>query len=326
MGSRPFSSADPFLQIIVLFLISFVSVGIFLVMGQGLISFFWGIDVLAQQDVLSDFSNPQIVQINRVLLLFQHLGLFIVPAVVFSKLVSTRWTDHLGFRGLPMSLLVASGIVIVCCLPLINALAWINELIAFPRFLSGLEALLSSMEDSAARLTEAITQVDDVPTLLFNLLVVALIPALGEEMIFRGLILPIVQKWTGKLHAAVWISALLFSAMHLQFYGFLPRLVLGALLGYLFVYTRSLWAPIIAHFVNNALALVLLFLIARGKITADLDTFEPELSDLIALIFSLLLAGSILYFIFRKRSALASKEPDQMPEQKETGSDKSDPV
>ena len=122
-------------------------------------------------------------------------------------------------------------------------------------------------------------------------------------------------------------AALLFSAMHFQFYGFLPRLVLGALLGYLFVYSRSIWAPILSHFVNNALALVLLFLIARGQITADLDTFEPQPSDLITLIVSLAIVGSLLYFIFRRRPAvLASTESDQILEKKETGSDESDPV
>lgn len=327
MGSRPFSNADPFLQLIVLFLIMFVSVALVLVMGQGLISLLWGIDIMTQQDALMDFSNPQIIHVNRILLLFQHLGLFIIPAIIFAKLISFDWKDTLGFRNTPTKLLAASAAIIVCCLPMINALAWINEMIAFPEFLVGLEAVLSSMEEGAARLTEAITKVDDVPSFLFNVLVVALIPALGEEMVFRGLVLPILHKWTGKLHAAVWISALLFSAMHLQFYGFLPRLVLGALLGYLFVYSRSLWAPIVAHFVNNALALVLLFLMARGEITADLDTFEVQASDLVTLFVSLALVGSIMYFIIRNRSLPPAVNLDtDTSGQNKTGPEESDPV
>lgn len=315
MRSRPFSNADPFLQIIVLFLISFLFVGVFMLMAQGLISLLWGVDVFSQQDSLQAYENVQMVHINRVLLLFQHLGLFVVPSIVFALLVSDRWKDKLGFRTTKPSLLLASAIIIVCCLPLINALAWINELMKLPEFLAGLEAALASMEESAARLTVAITEVTDVPSLLFNLLVVALIPALGEEMIFRGILLPLFRKWTGQKHLAVWISAFLFSAMHLQFYGFLPRLVLGALLGYLFVYTRSLWAPIVAHFVNNAMALILLFFIARSEITREMDTFQPQSQDLVLLLVSLGFVAGIMYFIVRNKAKEPHPEIVVIPEE-----------
>jgi membrane protease YdiL (CAAX protease family) len=180
--------------------------------------------------------------------------------------------------------------------------------VALPDFLAPLEAVLTSMEEGAARLTEAITNVQDVPSLFLNLFVVALVPAIGEEMIFRGLVLPILHKWTGKIHAAVWISAILFSGMHLQFYGFLPRLVLGGLLGYLFVYTRSLWAPIIAHFVNNGLALVLLFFMARGEIGTEVDSFEPELASFIAAGVSVFIAVGVLVYMSRHKPIAASDQ------------------
>ncbi len=300
MVSRPFSNADPFLQLLVLFLLCFMIVGVFMLMAQGLISALWGINVFTDQAILRDYSNVQVVHVNRVLLLFQHLGLFIVPAIVFSKLTSSNWKSQIGLFPISPALLIASAVVMILCLPLINALSWINNLMSLPEFLSGLEAVLQSMEEGAAELTVALTQVTDVPSLLLNIVIIALIPAIGEEMIFRGLMIPIIRKWTGSGHVAVWISAFLFSAIHLQFYGFLPRFILGALLGYLFLSTKSLYAPIIAHFVNNAVALTLLFLMARGSIDADLDSFVPTSSDLIGLGVSIIAVVAVLRFIFRK--------------------------
>jgi len=87
--------------------------------------------------------------------------------------------------------------------------------------------------------------------------------------------------------------------MHFQFYGFLPRFVLGALLGYLFVWSKSLWAPILAHFVNNALALFLLFLIARGSISEEVDSFDPEPSDWLLVGFSVMAVAGLIYYILR---------------------------
>jgi membrane protease YdiL (CAAX protease family) len=156
------------------------------------------------------------------------------------------------------------------------------------------------MEQSAAELTRAITETDSPTVLVFNLLLVAIVPALGEEMIFRGLVLPIFRKWTGKLHLAVWLSALLFSAMHMQFFGFLPRLVLGAVLGYLYVWTSSLWVPVIAHFTNNALALILIFYMAKGEIPKEVDEFNPGASDLIWLIVSLAVLAGLFGYVYRK--------------------------
>ncbi|MFT5972241.1 MAG: O-antigen/teichoic acid export membrane protein [Cryomorphaceae bacterium] len=105
------------------------------------------------------------------------------------------------------------------------------------------------------------------------------------------------RKWTGNVHVAVWLSAFLFSAMHFQFYGFIPRFLLGALLGYLFVWSKSIWAPIIAHFVNNALALILLFMMARGSISEDLDSFDPDFSDWLLVGISAIAVGGLIFYI-----------------------------
>ncbi len=274
MSARPFSNADPFLQIIVLFLVCFVCLAVFMLAGSGLANALWGVNFLLDPNAAKDFSNPHIVNLNRLLLVFQHLGLFIVPAFVFAKLVSTRSNWYLGFRPVAMKSVLIAGVTMILALPFINLLGYINEQMVLPEWLSGLEALFQQMEESGAELTAALTSTENIGMLIVNIVIVAVLPAIGEELIFRGILLPILHKWTGKVHAAVWISAVLFSAMHLQFYGFLPRMVLGAVLGYMFVYSGSIWAPIIAHFANNAIALVLMFLINNGTLPESIDSFD----------------------------------------------------
>jgi membrane protease YdiL (CAAX protease family) len=297
MGSRPFSNADPFLQIIVLFLIAFFCVGVFMLMGQGLLNALWGVNLFENPGSLSDYENEHVVQMNRLLLFFQHLGLFVAPAIIFARLSSSAWRRYLGFRFVMPRIAIASGLIIIAALPLINVLAWLNEGLVLPESLSGLEEVFAGMEETAQKLTTAIAGTGSIVSLGINIVVVALLPALGEEMIFRALLIPIFRKWTKNVHMAVWISAFLFSAMHFQFYGFLPRLVLGALLGYLFVWSKSVWAPIIAHFVNNALALVLLFMIARGSISEEVDSFDPEWSDWLWVAVSAIAVSGLIYYI-----------------------------
>jgi len=274
-----------------------------MLMGSGIIKVLYGVNFLTNPDVITDYSDPNMVNVNRVLLLFQHLGMFIVPAIVFGMLVSTKWPGRLGFFKPKKILVIAALVMVLFALPTINILAWLNEQMVLPEFLGGLEQLFSGMEDSAARLTKALTEQTSPIILIANILTIALIPALGEEMIFRGALIPILKKWTNSVHWAVWISAILFSAMHLQFYGFLPRMLLGAALGYLFVWSGSLWVPVIAHFANNALALILIFLVTRGNITADIDEFNPTASDYIWVLLSMAVVTSSLYFIYKNRVA-----------------------
>ncbi|MCA1762041.1 MAG: lysostaphin resistance A-like protein [Cryomorphaceae bacterium] len=306
MSARPLANSDPFFKLIILFLISFLGVTIFMLMGNGLITALWGVDFFEAPGSITDYTNPQVVNINRVLLLFQHLGMFVVPSFAFALLISSNWKRVLGFRPARASVAVAAILVMIAALPLINALAWMNELLKFPEFLSGLEAAFAGMEESAAKLTKAITEDANPIVLAVNILTIAALPAIGEELIFRGLVIPIVRKWSGNVHTAVWVAAILFSAMHMQFYGFFPRMVLGAVLGYLFVWSGSVWIPIIAHFTNNAFALTMLFLMSRGTIPKEADEFALDATNMIWLAVSVVAVSGLMWFVFsqHKRNLL----------------------
>ncbi|TAF81977.1 MAG: CPBP family intramembrane metalloprotease, partial [Sphingobacteriales bacterium] len=110
------------------------------------------------------------------------------------------------------------------------------------------------------------------------LLMIAILPAIGEELFFRGTIQNIFTALFKNPHVAVWLTAILFSAIHLQFYGFLPRMFLGALFGYLFIWGKSIWLPILGHFLNNGFAVIMAFRLQQeGKSISELDNaFSPS--------------------------------------------------
>jgi membrane protease YdiL (CAAX protease family) len=131
------------------------------------------------------------------------------------------------------------------------------------------------------------------------MLMIAILPAIGEEFMFRGLIQRLLKDWLGNIHLAIFISALLFSAMHMQFYGFFPRMVLGIMFGYMFYWTGSLWIPIFAHFIQNGLVVTVTYLGQQGIIGGDYENFGSTDNFLVILVS--LLISAIILFILRKR-------------------------
>lgn len=132
---------------------------------------------------------------------------------------------------------------------------WNKEMV-LPPSLAEVEQMFRSMEDTALATTELVLSSKSIGRFILNLIVMAGLAALSEELFFRGALQQFIQERISNKHVAVWITALVFSIVHFQFYGFLPRLMLGAILGYLFLYTQNLWVPILFHFINNAFIVV----------------------------------------------------------------------
>jgi membrane protease YdiL (CAAX protease family) len=111
--------------------------------------------------------------------------------------------------------------------------------------------------------------------------------ALGEEIFFRGVLQSLFERYLGNSHAAIWIAAAIFSFIHFQFYGFFPRLLLGAFFGYLYVWFRTIWVPIVAHFFNNGWTLTMHYMYQQKQIDIDpeqMGTLIPWWSALVSLI------------------------------------------
>ena len=180
--------------------------------------------------------------------LFSHLFTFTVPAILVATLLHRRrWVQFLKIDRLPSLNILSAGIFFLLGVFVFSQFAyWLNRQIPLPSW-------ASEMESSAGRLVQGLLVMESPWELGFTILIVAVLPAIGEELVFRGVLQQELEKATGRPIAAIWIGAFIFSAFHLQFAGLLPRFFLGAGLGYLFYWTRSLWAPVIAHFVVNAM-------------------------------------------------------------------------
>ena len=237
----------------------------------------------------------QVLPVNHAstgaLLLFQALqaiGLFIVPPFVVAYLWSdwplewlhivdirkskTPYCAHclwgprtVESRKTGRLVLLSIGIMLTA-LPLINLLVSWNEQIRLPESLSGLEQLMQQLEAQANALLQQFLTYGNGAwwVLLINLLVLAVLPAIGEELTFRGvlqwLLVSRESRVESREHVAVWVTAFIFSFIHFQFYGFIPRLLLGALLGYVLLWSGNIRYSMIMHGTNNALSVLLFYL------------------------------------------------------------------
>lgn len=188
--------------------------------------------------------------------------MFVVPPIVYYYITrKENRMQALGLRRLssPWWLIIVALALMFVSIPVTTTLTTWNEGMHLGGAFSGIEKWMKELEETAQALTDKMTNVDTIGGLLLNLLVIALIPAVGEEMTFRGVIQ---QSLTRRMnpHIAIILSAAIFSFFHFQFFGFFPRLFLGILLGYMFYITGSLWTSILMHFVNNGAAVTLYYL------------------------------------------------------------------
>ena len=228
---------------------------------------------------------------------------FIVAGIFYWRVVERKPLAELNFRELRNYKIL--GLIILtqlCFLPLNSWFQEINEGMKLPEALSGLEAIMKGMEESLAEMTEYLTRFDSFPKMLVGLIVIAVIAGIGEELIFRGLIQRKLYKGLKNPHTAIWLAAFIFSAIHFQFYGFLPRLFLGALFGYFYLWSGNLWVPIVAHIFNNGFAVVMFYLSHVGAMDADVAEMEHFPLEMVGA--SAALTGLLLWYLHK----VAAKE------------------
>ncbi|MCD7935406.1 MAG: CPBP family intramembrane metalloprotease [Tannerellaceae bacterium] len=202
-------------------------------------------------DILENAGTLRFIQ------LFSVLGSFLFPALMGAWLFSHHPKQYLFLRPLPQpSVFLWVFLFMFLLSPTINLTALLNKEIILPSFMEGIERWMQTKEAEAERLTELLLAGSGIGTLLMNLLVVAVAAGVTEEFLFRGTLQRVFGKWTTNHHIIIWSVAFLFSAIHLQFYGFIPRMLLGAFFGYLLYWTNNIWVPVFAHFLNNAFGVI----------------------------------------------------------------------
>jgi len=248
--------------------------------------------------LLSDVNDPSSVLLLKELQILQSIFLFIIPAVIAGYLFERSSLGYFGMKKIPSgSVLMMIFLITIVSLPLINGMVSLNEMMKLPAAFRGMEQWMKETEDLAAKLTEKFLDVHSMGGFAVNMLMIAVIPAIGEEMLFRGLFQRLFGEWFKNIHIAILLAAFLFSAVHLQFYGLLPRMMLGIMFGYLYFWTGTLWAPVFAHFLNNGAAVLVSYLSNTGVIHADYEKFGST-DNVFLITGSVLLTGMLLYGIF----------------------------
>lgn len=197
------------------------------------------------------------IALTRLALTAQDLLLFICPALYAAYLFDQNPVKYLQ-AGRPPRAGAILGIILCLffAIPVMNLIIEWNESMVLPSSLAGLEAWLKAQEESAQLLTEEMLQMSNLGDLAIMILIVGVLTGIGEEFVFRGIVQRLFLDKFHNTHVAVWISAILFSAVHFQFYGFVPRMLLGAFFGYLLVWSGNIWLPVIAHALNNSLSVI----------------------------------------------------------------------
>lgn len=181
-------------------------------------------------------------------------------------------------------------------------LTLLNKGIALPEWMSGVEEVMRTMEDAALETTDLLLSGRSISSLIINIIVIAGLASISEEFFFRGAMQQFIQEKFKNGHVSVWLAALIFSVVHFQFYGFLPRLFLGAILGYLFLYTRNLWIPILFHFLNNATVIVVNFFWSEAEWYKRIEDLTINASYILLALSSLLITV-ILFVIYNNRAS-----------------------
>jgi uncharacterized protein len=299
MKSGPLADLSPFAKLVFVILLVISGFIIFFVAGILLAIPLFHVNLLTDMSVLSKIDDPATISLLKYFQIIQSIGFFILPAILAGWFFEGNVQGYLKltrtFSTVVFLIIIA---VMFVSLPAVNWIISVNEMMKLPEALHGIEQWMKDTEDQAAQLTDAFLTTDTFGGLGINLMLMAIIPAIGEEMLFRGILQRLFSEWFRNVHVAIVFTAFVFAFIHLQFYGILPRMVLGILFGYLFYWSGSLWLPIFAHFLNNGSAVILSFLSSNGIVKQDWETFGAT-DNIFLIVGSVLITGLLLFWVYK---------------------------
>lgn len=247
----------PLLQLVITILIIMtIGVGLFFILflAGSLIT---GLDLADLQDSLFIEPGEENLNFLRYTVIIQAIAILIVPAIIVRRmLIPVNKKGFSDFSLPPVNEIVFVVVLVFCLFPVTGITGELNGEMKLPEWLSGVEEWMGNKEDEANGFITLLMASETIGLMLLNVFIVAVLPAISEEMLFRGVLQRIFYGFFRSPHSAIWVTSILFSAIHLQFYGFVPRLILGLSFGYLYYWGGTLWLPVLAHFVNNAVPVI----------------------------------------------------------------------
>lgn len=232
----------------------------------------YGKSLLGDASVLSGNGGPA-AEIMKITQIFVSIGLFLVPPMCLAWYEGKTPGKFYNFRRPRVDLFFLVLLIMVVSMPVMEWIAILNQKMVLPDLLKPIELWMKKKEQEAMGMTISLLTMKTVWDFLLNVFMIALLPAVAEELMFRGGVQRTFTRMFGNPHAAIWISAAIFSAIHMQFYGFVPRLLLGAGFGYIYFWSGSLWYSMLAHFLNNVYAVcVVWYLQLQNEPWAETDS------------------------------------------------------
>jgi membrane protease YdiL (CAAX protease family) len=284
------------LQFISLILIAFVGGGLFGMLAIQSCSFLFGISGLDALSDTADMSQRSTLYAVRYIQILSTLGTFVFSSVAQLVFMRESLADGLGVRQKITPVMAALSILLVITMqPAISFIANWSLGWEFPASMAEIEAQLRKLHDSAVNTQFAFLKDQTPLDFLFNLFMMALLPAFAEELFFRRVGLRLLYDTTGNVHVSIILSAFLFALVHGQFFYLIPLFLFGIVLGYLAYWSRSLWLPVLAHFINNAFSLTITYF-------SDDTATDPDFGNpLLSFAFSILISAAILLLLKRRQ-------------------------
>ncbi|MBI5008062.1 MAG: CPBP family intramembrane metalloprotease [Bacteroidia bacterium] len=240
----------------------------------------------------------------------QHLSIFILPGILLlARLKNPGQVGYPETSGPTITDIRLTVILTLFLFPVLGITSAYNSELSFPEWLSGLEKWILDQEESANNIFEIVFSDKRAGLIIVNFIIIAILPAVGEELIFRGILQRIFIRMFSSGYAGVVFTASLFSILHFQFLGFVPRFILGLVCGLLFLWSGKLWLSVIVHFINNAVGLVLMYL--KESVNSADQTDYNFWTQLVILII-LLIPVTVILNDFRKRSVIEEKQELQI--------------
>lgn len=282
----------PYLKLLIILVITIASSMLITIFCLGIAIPFFGVD-----EVMAITRGAGSIPLLKYLQITQSFSVFIIPSFLAAVILSRKPLKWLRFGKIELGYTLLVIFIMLAAQPMTGLLGYLNTQMTLPDFLKGWESWMAVAEANANGIIFQFLDTTSPLQIVINVVMIVLLPAFGEELLFRGAIQPTLKKVIKSPHAAVWITAFLFSAMHMQFFTFAPRFFLGALLGYMLMYGKNIWYPIIGHLINNLLSLILFYYlrITQPEINPlDASADQPDLWMIIAS--TLLMIGLFGFF------------------------------
>ena len=240
-----------------------------------------------------------------------QLLMFLLPALLFAWIFEGRATTFFqtGMKKWQAFPVLLAILLIIIAIPMIDFLTTWNESLHLPESMSQWEASMRAKQVQSQELMSGFLSLPGVGYMLLNLLMLAAIPAICEEFVFRGVIQKTLVGWFRNPHVAIVVTAAVFSLTHFEMFYFVPRFVLGICLGYIYYYTRTIWASVLAHFTNNAIIVVMYYISASNGLGIDPQHLQIPHPALFGAI-SLILTTIVIFFIAKIGAKNQKNYPD----------------